>query len=61
VRESDGCLCMAYPLTQKQIAQQIGCVPAMVTKLLGDLVKQGCLQQQQRPQGRVWVIVRPLW
>jgi CRP/FNR family cyclic AMP-dependent transcriptional regulator len=61
VRESDGRLCMAYPLTQKQIAQQIGCVPAMVTKMLSDLVKQGCLQKEQRPQGRVWVIVRPPW
>lgn len=61
VHESNGRLCMAYPLTQKQIAQQIGCVPAMVTKLLGDLVKKGSLQQEQRPQGRVWVIVKPLW
>lgn len=61
VHESDGRLCMAYPLTQKQIAQQIGCVPAMVTKLLGEQVRQGYLRLEQRPQGRVWVILKPLW
>ncbi len=61
VHESDGRLCMAYALTQKQMAQQIGCVPAMVTKLLGELVKDRCLQQEQRPHGRVWVILKPLW
>ena len=58
--ESDGLVCMAYPLTQKQMAQQIGCVPAMVTKLLGDLVKGGYLRQELRPQGRVWVMLKPL-
>ena len=58
--EADGRACMAYPLTQKQMAQQIGCVPAMVTKLLGDLSKGGHLRQEQRPQGRVWVILKPL-
>ncbi len=61
LRDSDGCFCMAYPLTQKQIAQQIGCVPAMVNKLLGQLVDEGYLQKQLRPQGRVWVVVKPLW
>jgi CRP/FNR family cyclic AMP-dependent transcriptional regulator len=61
VHGDDGRLCMAYPLTHKQMAQQIGCGSPMVTKMLGDLVRQGYLRQEQRPQGRVWVILRPLW
>ena len=58
--QTDGRASMAYPLTQKQMAQQLGCVPPMVTKLLGDLVKGGYLQQEQQPQGRVWVILKTL-
>jgi len=60
VIEEDDIRRMAYPLTQEQMAQQIGCARTMVTKLLGDLVKAGCLRQEKRPQGRVWVILKPL-
>ena len=54
--QPDGSQCMDYPVTQAQLAQQIGCSRTMVTKLLGDLVKGGYLQQQ----GRLWSIQRPL-
>ena len=51
-----GSLCMAYPLTQEQLAQQIGCGRPMVSKLLGDLVKGGYL----RNENRLWVTCKPL-
>lgn len=60
VVEANGARSMAYPLTQEQMAQQIGCARTMVTKLLGDLVKGECLRHEMRPQGRVWVILKPL-
>jgi CRP/FNR family cyclic AMP-dependent transcriptional regulator len=60
VVEADGVRRMVYPLTQEQLAQQIGCARTMVTRLLGDLVQSGSLRQEKRPQGRVWVILKPL-
>ncbi len=59
VAEAGGRACMSYPLTQEQIAGRIGCGRPMVTKLLGGLTRGGFLCQEQRPQGRVWVIQKP--
>ncbi len=58
--EPGGTFSMAYPLTQQQMADQIGCRHSMVNKLLKDLVKGDYLRLEQRPQGRVWVTLRPL-
>lgn len=56
----DGRARMAYPLTQEQMAAQIGCSRSMVTKLLRDLAKGEFLRQEQHAQGRVWVMLKPL-
>jgi CRP/FNR family transcriptional regulator, cyclic AMP receptor protein len=58
--EPGGTACMVYPLTQQQLADQIGCRHSMVNKLLSDLVKGEYLRREQRPQGRVWVIRKAL-
>ncbi len=60
VPEADGKACQAYPLTQEQMAGLIGCGRPMLSKLLRDLVKGDYLRQEQRPQGRVWVTLKPL-
>lgn len=60
VAEAGGRACMTYALTQEQIAARIGCGHPMVNKLLGGLRKGGYLCQEQRLQGRVWVIQKPL-
>jgi CRP/FNR family cyclic AMP-dependent transcriptional regulator len=56
VAQADGSLCMPLPLTQEQLAQQVGCSRTMVTKLIGDLTKGGYL----RLDDRRWRILRPL-
>ena len=54
--QSDGTLWLPAPLTQAQMAQQVGCSRTMVTKLLGDLVKGGYLRLDQKR----WRLLRPL-
>lgn len=46
--QPDGTQLMRDTLTQEQLAQQVGCSRTMVTKLLGELVKGGWLQLEQR-------------
>ena len=54
--QADGSAWMPHPLTQAELAQQVGCSRTMVTKLLGDLSKGGYLQLDQRR----WRVLRPL-
>ncbi len=56
VPQPDGSARMAYPLTQEQLAQHVGCSRTMVTKLLGDLLKGGYLRQDRR----YWLTLRAL-
>jgi CRP/FNR family cyclic AMP-dependent transcriptional regulator len=46
--QPDGTHLMRNALTQEQLAQQVGCSRTMVTKLLGELVKGGWLQLDNR-------------
>ena len=55
-QQPDGTQWMRDALTQEQLAQQVGCSRTMVTKLLGELVKGGWLQLDQRR----WRTLRPL-
>jgi CRP/FNR family cyclic AMP-dependent transcriptional regulator len=48
VPQADGTHWMPAPLTQEQMATQVGCSRTMVTKLLGDLVKGGYVRMDQR-------------
>lgn len=54
--QADGTHWMAMPLTQEQLAQQVGCSRTMITKLIGDLTKGGyiCLDERR------WRLLRPL-
>jgi CRP/FNR family cyclic AMP-dependent transcriptional regulator len=54
--QPDGTHWMPAPVTQEQLAQQVGCGRTMVTKLLGDLVRGGYLRQDQKR----WRLLRPL-
>lgn len=54
--EPDGTQRTVTPLTQAQIAQQIGCSRPMVTKLIGDLTRGGYLMAEK---GR-WRLLKPL-
>jgi CRP/FNR family transcriptional regulator, cyclic AMP receptor protein len=54
--QPDGTLRTVTPLTQAQIAQQIGCSRPMVTKLIGDLTRGGYLIAEK---GR-WRLLKPL-
>lgn len=58
--EANGQRCAVRVMTHQDLAQRIGCARALVTKLLGSLVEGGYLRLETRPQGRVWVIVKPL-
>jgi len=46
--QDDGTHWMPAPLTQEQLAGQVGCSRTMITKLLGDLVKGGYVRLDQR-------------
>ncbi len=48
VAQDDGTHWMPAPLTQEQLAGQVGCSRTMITKLLGDLVKGGYVRMDQR-------------
>jgi CRP/FNR family cyclic AMP-dependent transcriptional regulator len=48
VAQDDGTHWMPAPLTQEQLAGQVGCSRTMVTKLLGDLVRGGYVRTDQR-------------
>lgn len=54
--QDDGTQLMRNPLTQEQLAQQVGCSRTMVTRLLGELVRGGWL----RLDNRLWRTLRPL-
>jgi CRP/FNR family transcriptional regulator, cyclic AMP receptor protein len=54
--ESDGTQRTVSPLTQAQIAQQIGCSRTMVTKLIGDLTRGGYLVAE----GGHWRLLKAL-
>ena len=48
VAQGDGTHWLPVPLTQVQLAAQVGCSRTMITKLLGDLVKGGYIRVDQR-------------
>ncbi len=58
--QADGTRWLPAPLTQEQLARQVGCSRTMVTKLLGDLVKGGYLRQDQK-RWRVLRALPPKW
>jgi CRP/FNR family cyclic AMP-dependent transcriptional regulator len=48
VAQPDGTHWMPAPVTQEQLAGQVGCSRTMITKLLGDLAKGGYVRVDQR-------------
>ena len=46
--QPDGTRWMPAPVTQEQLAGQVGCSRTMITKLLGDLAKGGYVGVDQR-------------
>ncbi len=53
---AEGARLIRSPPTHLALSQQIGCTRPMVTRLLGTLTRQGCLQRS----GRHWRLTRPL-
>ena len=58
--QADGTLRMPYPLTQVQLAQQIGCTRPMVSKLLNDLNKGDYLRLDGSGKKRRLTILKAL-
>jgi CRP/FNR family transcriptional regulator, cyclic AMP receptor protein len=54
--QPDGTRLTADPLTHEQLAQHLGCSRAMVTRLLNDLARNGCLTVERQR----YRLLRPL-